>query len=161
VQRHWDGGIRVRRLERVLDKQDLCDIVKGTIRPLLSWVSAERHPDTLDQPGFMLTVGRGLAADLGVVRRSGTYHSLYQLIELSIDPAMLRTDLMEQTEGTGNYDCHKQIRQRIHLACSADAGKESGVSGWDEGERAGGELRRIGFSVSSRITEHVSASWVS
>lgn len=163
MQRHWDGGTRVRMLlmERVLKKQDLCDIMKGTIRQSLSWVRGERHPDDLDQPGFMLTVGRGLAADLGVVRTSGTYHSLYQLIELSTDPAMLRTDLMEQTEDTGNYDCHKQIRQRIHLACSADAGRESGVSGWNEAERAGGELRRIGFSVSSRITEHVSASWVS
>lgn len=75
MQRHWDGGTRVRILlmERVLKKQDLCDIVKGTIRPLLSWVRGERHADVLDQPGFMLTVGRGLAADLGVVRRSGTY----------------------------------------------------------------------------------------
>jgi hypothetical protein len=145
----------------VLDKQDLCDIVKGTIRPLLSWVSGKRHGDALGQPGFMLTPDRGPAADLGVVRRSGTYHSLYQLIELSIDSAMLRTDLMEQTEDTGNYDCHKQIRQRIHLACSADAGKESGVSGWDEAERAGGEFTRNISPVFSRIVDHVSASRVS
>jgi hypothetical protein len=135
--------------------------VKGTIRPLLSWVSGERHGDAFGQPGSMLTVDRCLAADLGVVRRSGTYHSLYQLIELSIDPALLHVDVMEQTEDTGNYDCHKQIRQRIHLACSADAGKESGVSGWDEAERAGGEFRRIGFSVFSRSADRIFASWVS
>lgn len=148
-------------MERVLKKQDLCDIVKGTIRPLLSWVSGERHGDALRQPGSMLTADRGLAADLGIVRRSGMYHSLCQLIELSIDPALLRSDLMKQTEDTGNYDCHKQIRQRIHLACSADAGKESGVSGWDEAERAGGEFTRNSAPVFSRIVDHVSASRVS
>ena len=148
-------------MERALKKQDLCDIVKGTIRPLLSWVSAERHGDALGQPGSTLTVDRGLTAGLGIVRRSGTYHSLYQLLELSIDPAMLRVDLIEQIEDTGNYDCHKQIRQRIHLACSADAGKESGVSGWDEAERAGGEFTRNSSPVFSRIVNHVSASRVS
>ncbi|KAG7566966.1 hypothetical protein FFLO_01225 [Filobasidium floriforme] len=74
--------------------------------------------------------------------------SITELADLGI---VRRSDLMEETEDTGNYDCHKQIRQRIHLACSADAGRKSGVSGWDEAERAGVAIALTLCSIQSAL----------